>query len=467
MYFTASQLTNVQRKIRIKFHFRMSSSQTEGEARLRRLKEVLVPQIVNNFRKGDDIPKITDIRIINSEDGVDHWASCTVFVHVDLEYSDKNRSTQKLVVKFPPLDKGFREFMTSDTMYKNECYIYQVVVPEYDKFIEKQAEKLGKNVLERAQNFVPKCYFAEFDPKSPQDSVIILEDLREHGYRAPKQRQNLDIEHIKQALVQLGRYHGIGYSFKLENKPKFDAIISKIYSPRYKEEKRAESAHVFRTGNQRALKHLLKADGAELSKEEIKIIFDIFQDSFSVMQYLTEPKESAVLCHGDFCSNNMFFRYNESGNPNDAILFDFQTPYYSSPAIDLSFFFYINTTKEFRDRHLDEMLAFYHSNVIATMTNILGRPISEPGFSLSEFKTDFANHALYGYSIAAFFLPVMMNIHKAPFNLEEHLKKPLEERIRDTETRGGDEATKCLVEIFNEFYERGFCKHLIEKFGKK
>jgi len=59
---------------------------------------------------------------------------------------------------------------------------------------------------------------------------------------------------------------------------------------------------------------------------------------------LMEPKEPlAVLCHGDFCRNNMLFRY-DSGKPCDAVFFDFQTVKYASPTIDLSLFMYLNTS---------------------------------------------------------------------------------------------------------------------------
>ena len=68
---------------------------------------------------------------------------------------------------------------------------------------------------------------------------------------------------------------------------------------------------------------------------------------------LMQPEEPlAVLCHGDFCRNNILFRY-DSGKTCDAVFFDFQQVKYASPAIDLSVFMYLNTSSELRNQHWD------------------------------------------------------------------------------------------------------------------
>jgi Ser/Thr protein kinase RdoA (MazF antagonist) len=80
-------------------------------------------------------------------------------------------------------------------------------------------------------------------------------------------------------------------------------------------------------------------------------------------QYIVELKELkeplAVLCHGDFCRNNIFFRY-DSGKPCDAVLFDLQQVKYASPAIDLSLFMYLNTSSEIRNQRWEDLFGEYH-----------------------------------------------------------------------------------------------------------
>jgi hypothetical protein len=120
---------------------------------------------------------------------------------------------------------------------------------------------------------------------------------------------------------------------------------------------------------------------------------------------LLEPKEPlAVLCHGDFCRNNIVFRY-DSGKPCDAVFFDFQQVKYASPAIDLSFFMYLNTSSELRNQHWDDLFGEYHTTLTRNLARILGCSVEEllPDYGLGEFQKDFAEHGLYGYMLCSFF----------------------------------------------------------------
>jgi len=92
---------------------------------------------------------------------------------------------------------------------------------------------------------------------------------------------------------------------------------------------------------------------------------------------LIEPKEPlAVLCHGDFRRNNVFFR-NDSGKPCDSVLFDFQTVTYSSPTIELSLFMYLNTSSEIRNQHWDNLFGEYHATLTRTLAGILRCSVEE------------------------------------------------------------------------------------------
>jgi hypothetical protein len=125
---------------------------------------------------------------------------------------------------------------------------------------------------------------------------------------------------------------------------------------------------------------------------------------------LMEPKEPlAVVCHGDFCRNNIFFLYN-SGKPCDAVVFDLQNVKYASPAIDLSLFMYLNTSSELRNHRWDDLFSEYHSTLTRNLARILGCSVEDllPDYGLDEFQKDFFEHGLYGYMICSYFMGQVM-----------------------------------------------------------
>jgi hypothetical protein len=99
------------------------------------------------------------------------------------------------------------------------------------------------------------------------------------------------------------------------------------------------------------------------------------------------------------------FRY-DSGKPCDAVFCDFQTVRYASPAIDLSFFMYLNTSPELRNQHWDDLFGEYHATLTRTLARILDCSVEEllPDYGLDEFRKDFVVHGFYGYMICSYFL---------------------------------------------------------------
>lgn len=61
-----------------------------------------------------------------------------------------------------------------------------------------------------------------------------------------------------------------------------------------------------------------------------------------------------VLIHGDLWVNNMLFRY--SGAPDELRFIDFQCLHFSSPAIDLQYFFNTSSCADVRANHLDSLM---------------------------------------------------------------------------------------------------------------
>jgi hypothetical protein len=170
-----------------------------------------------------------------------------------------------------------------------------------------------------------------------------------------------------------------------------------------------------------------------------------------------EPKEPlAVLCHGDFCRNNILFRC-DSGKPCDAVRFDFQTVKYASPAIDLSLFMYLNTSSELRNQHWDDLFGEYHATLTRTLARILGCSAEEllPDYGLDEFRKDFVAHGFYGYMNCSCFLGQMSVDREDRIDFNVMCRRDVRDLTYAIVSLGGEHVSQQLADILKHLASKG------------
>lgn len=165
------------------------------------------------------------------------------------------------------------------------------------------------------------------------------------------------------------------------------------------------------------------------------------------MTELLRPDEPlAVLCHGDFCRNNLLFRYDETtGRPLDAVVLDPAQARYASPAVDLSFFLYMNTTDADRTEHWDDYVAAY----LAGATEVCDCPPTA-----ADVHAEMRAHGLYGYAHCSFFLPAMLDAR--PPDVERLTTCTDDERIELINESGGPEADRLLASVVRHLVDRQY-----------
>ncbi|KAJ4448876.1 hypothetical protein ANN_00267 [Periplaneta americana] len=409
----------------------------------------LVPIIVqhgsfNNRNKGR-----TDIISceVTPKKNEDHYMSNAFFINVLLKFEADSPERYYMMIKRPQEDPYIRQFLNTEVLFHNETLIYTQMIPLMEEFLKKR-------VSFSIQSIFPTCYYARSD-SAPDEDVVVLGDLKPEGFRTTEMKVFLDYDHCVLALRALGRLHAVSYGMKNLEGSAFRTIISKLRVQTFANSSESDIDLFFKKTTLRAVKYFARGKGVD--QTVVKKLKDKFSKCSELLVQLLTPKEPlTVMCHGDFCRNNMMFRYDECGKPCEVKFFDLQVVTYASPAIDVSFFAYLNMSSELREQHWDDLFKEYHTSVVNNLADILRCPVDDlmQNFSLKKFQKDFSDHAVYGFLHSSFFLPFIMTNAKKQVKWEEIFSGGLVE-IADTSVElGGEEATVKLADILKDLVNR-------------
>jgi len=196
--------------------------------------------------------------------------------------------------------------------------------------------------------------------------------------------------------------------------------------------------NLFRKFGMRGIDRLLERNGdLYRDNEHLKRFNKMIDNIDSSLKRAFEPQEPfSVVCHGDFNVNNVYFRYDETGLPIDVLIFDFGTPRYGSPALDLSFFLYMNTTQDMREKRWDDLLNEYCSTLAKSVPSGVRVP------NRIEIDSEMARSAIHGFANASFFLP-----HQMERNVTHGEEKTLDESVQRLLKLGGDIGTERVADM--------------------
>lgn len=254
-------------------------------------------------------------------------------------------------------------------------------------------------------------------------------------------RTNYDVLFARACVVF--RFHGLSYTAKHKDVDGFRETIADVHDVQWTDDGEwlFEGSSLYDYGK-RGVDRLLERDGDRYrGREQLRRFVGLVEDGNSSLRRVLRPREPlSVMCHGDFNRNNLLFRYDGRGAPADALLFDFGTPRYGSPALDLSFFLYMNTSQETRVRRWDDLLDAYCAALAAAVA---------PGVRVpdrAELDAEMAASALYGLAHAAFFVPYQF---ENPVAVEEPEK--LSWLVRGSET-----GTEYVADMVQHFVDMGY-----------
>ncbi|KAG8338666.1 uncharacterized protein LOC124365782 [Homalodisca vitripennis] len=358
----------------------------------------------------------------------DQFCSNAVFIMVTV-CKNNEKVEMPVLVKFEPFDETVKKTLNSNVMFYNEVFMYSRMLPYLNK----------ENI---AEDSFAGFYYGN-DLITGSDNVIIMEDLRSQNYHLSESTLNLDFDHLSLALTKLGRFHALSYAAKERSLEEFTMMATNFKEPLHKDN--GLFHFVSKACVHRAVQPLLeKGKHIEVLERFLKRIDNNFLDIFQNLTSADDPL--AVICHGDFCRNNMLFQYTD-GKPSDVKFFDMATSRCSSVAIDISLLLFLNCSKEVRHAHWDDLLQSYHTSLSSAVPGI-----TVP--SLEEIKEAMRQKAIWGFMHCSFFLPVMKyDIHIDENGLKTWSK---EEIVNFHLAIGGEEGTELISDLTEELVDRQF-----------
>lgn len=294
-------------------------------------------------------------------------------------YALQNKSTTLIIKK--PIETGLMtEIIGCSTMQEKEQQMYNILLPNMSK----------------RSNF-------EFGPKSfisPIENVVVMEDLKEHGFVMSDSKNQLDYSHCKTVFQAIAKFHAASVSCYHDD----PELIS-------------ESVGIDRLWIDGTPMEHWMSSAVECT---VNVVKEMNVDKRFTYFFLrradyiwnsakaavkAKPKGLNVLNHGDLWDNNLLFKYDQSNNVTGVKLLDFQNTKFASPVVDLFYLIWTSASEEVRRDNQRDLYEAYVKELNSSLEQ-LGCP---ERLSTEELWEDLRTYKDWVLFILCFCLPLQMS----------------------------------------------------------
>ncbi|XP_058822370.1 uncharacterized protein LOC131683962 [Topomyia yanbarensis] len=338
---------------------------------------------VTNFQLEQGKFKVNINAIVPTGGAGENYTSMLYRADVEAVCEDGTRENLKLIVKAMIIDPTLKSF----SVFTKERCAYEQLLPT----LEQLWANAGTTV-----RFGARCWkTVEGDV-----DVIVLDDLCVKGYTVADRQKGADMAHVEIFLSKLAMFHAasaVDYRkngpinplydngmVQPETKPLFDQYL-KVVGPVFLASMESWPGH---------------EKYHDKMRKNLQGIYEKLLDATS-----KDDSGFVALCHGDVWTNNHMFSYNKSGAPVDALLLDFQGPYYGSPVQDLFYYIISSTTVELKSNHFDELVQYYQKCLAESLEKL-----DYPGVipSLRDIHIEMLKRGYFGMQCLYGILPIVL-----------------------------------------------------------
>ncbi|KAL1400295.1 hypothetical protein pipiens_007553 [Culex pipiens pipiens] len=283
-------------------------------------------------------------------------------------------------------------------LFEREVRAYNELLPMLGEF---QRER---GVREEDGFFnVPRCFGAFCVPER-LEAMLILEDLRERGFRMWNKYEPVDLKHTQLVMGYLGKLHAVSFALREQKPEVFRELASYKDSMLTVLEEGDFFVNMLRSMCDRAVGTLEVHE--EFYREKVLDLQANLKEEIKrcVSAEFAEPY--AVVGHGDCWINNCMFTYeSDDSTPKDLNFVDWQICRYGSPAIDLVYFLFLGTDDQFRSEHYSNVIDVYYRSLCDHLTKLGGDPAKQ--FPRAELNRQLKAFGKFAFVMAILILPVI------------------------------------------------------------
>ncbi|XP_053699350.1 uncharacterized protein LOC128746325 [Sabethes cyaneus] len=295
-----------------------------------------------------------------------------------------------LIVKCMP-DKGHRgSVIELLNAFDKEVNMFRTVVPELSAMVDNEM-------------FAAKLYYATTDPIR----MIVFQDLNAAGFTmADRTGGGLDYDHCAVIMRKIAKFHASSmllaassasrrreleqqfeYGFMNPHVADDSNTVLDIFASGF--DTLIECAEKWPEFDRNILEKL-KSMRPRYRERVVACLNQKFSDGYKVIN------------HGDLWINNILFRYNSDGRPEDAVFVDYQLSFYTSPGIDLNYSLMNCPTYEVRENQRDNLIKEYHTSLVQALKGHHGQIPS-----LADVQMEIKRMSYFSLAAAISILPIV------------------------------------------------------------
>ncbi|XP_034831392.1 uncharacterized protein [Maniola hyperantus] len=323
-------------------------------------------------------------------------------------YTSEGHKETSLFLKHIIYNDDFQVYSIPE-VYAKEAFVYKELWQIYEELQDK-----AKIPLEERFKMV-KSY------DETNSKVIILDNLTKKGYKTMPRLDVMSIEFAELSIKQLAKFHGLSFVLQNRNPEYFETKIKTI-----------KQSFVYDDYWNDLAKKMCDTSTTRMDDATKNKIAKFFPISLEKYPKYMNGLNSKIKClvHGDYKMNNVLLKEID-GRVTEVIPIDYQQIYYGCPVIDLLYFIYAASDRNFRKQHLHYLRDVYFN----TLTSFLNYFDIDSLFSREEFEKCFKDSLDYALMYTLYMLPM--------FFVDE-----------DVPDLAKDELLEMTIKVDDRFYDR-------------